>query len=307
MFESEKLSGSVAVITGASSGFGRGTALRLAELGAYVVLAARRNEVLDQLAAEINQSGGSALAVETDVSNADDVLSLAEKAIARFGGFDVWINNVGIGALGLFWDIPLKDHARIVDVNLTGLINGAHTALRHFIGRNKGVLINVGSIDSQVALAYQASYASTKAAVLSLSRSLNQELRLIGQDDIKVGTIMPWAVDTPWWTHAANYTGHAPRMAAMDDPEIVIEAIVAACTDPKEEQPVGLTARASDLSHHLFPDLTETLSANIANAEVKKAMSAPHSTGAIYEPMVEGVSVYGGIRERMKAEDLARN
>lgn len=81
----------------------------------------------------------------------------------------------------------------------------------------------------------QNTYAATKAAVLSLSRSLNQELRLAGEDDIKVGTIMPWAVDTPWWRYAANYTGHAPRMAMMDDPQIVIDAIVKACIHPDEE------------------------------------------------------------------------
>jgi hypothetical protein len=154
-----------------------------------------------------------------------------------------------------------------------------------------------------VPLAYQASYAVSKAAVLSLSRSLNEELRLTKQADIKVATIMPWAVDTPWWTHAANYTGHQPRMMAMDDPEIVIDAIVRACTDQDKEMPVGLTAHASNISHRLFPDLTERLSANIADREVKKAWPAPTTTGSIYEPMAEGAGIGGGIRERMKQED----
>ncbi|MEF2977330.1 SDR family NAD(P)-dependent oxidoreductase [Subtercola sp. YIM 133946] len=160
---------------------------------------------------------------------------------SRASHIDVWVNNVGIGALGLFWDIPLDDHARVIDVNLKGLIYGAHTALRLFRAQGAGILINVGSVDSEVPLAYQASYAASKAAVLSLGRSLNEELRLVGDDDtISVGTILPWAVDTPWWTHAANYTGHEPRMAAMDDPAIVIEAIVAACTNPVDG---GIRAR----------------------------------------------------------------
>lgn len=302
----DTLQGAVVVITGASSGFGRGTALALGKRGANVVLAARRKELLDDLVVEIEQAGGRALAIETDVSDPKAILSLSDAAIERFGHFDIWINNVGIGALGLFWDIPLEDHERVLDVNLKGLVYGAHTAIRHFRQRGKGHLINVGSIDSQVPLAYQAVYAASKAGVLSLSRSLNQELRLAGHDVIKVGTIMPWAVDTPWWRHAANYTGHEPRMAAMDDPEIVVDAIVAACLDPKEEQPVGPTARASDLSHHLFPDLTERLSANIANAEVKKAWPAPQSSGAIHSPMAEGTTVDGGIRARMMAEDESR-
>jgi len=307
MGNDSELSGKTVVIAGASSGIGRGAAERLASLGANVVVAARRGDVLDELAAEIAAAGGSALAVATDVSDSGAVARLADAAVARFGRIDVWINNVGIGALGLFWEVPVEDHRRVVDVNLTGLMYGAHAALRQFLEQGAGVLLNIGSVESEVPLAYQSSYAATKAAVLSLSRSLNEELRLVGRHDtIKVGTVMPWAIDTPWWSHAANYTGQAPRMALMDDPSVVVDAIVAACTDPKEEQPVGPKARAADVSHHLFPDLTERLSAKIADAELDRAGRAPHTAGSIHEPSPEGVTVDGGVRERMKREDAQR-
>ncbi|MFA7679934.1 MAG: SDR family NAD(P)-dependent oxidoreductase [Pigmentiphaga sp.] len=299
----ENVIGETVVITGASSGFGRGVALELAAMGANVVLAARRTDELEALALEINTEGGTALPVTADVSAAGDVARLATAAIERFGRIDVWINNVGVGALGLFWDIPIDDHARVIDVNLKGLIYGAHEALRRFLAQGFGTLVNIGSIDSQVPLAYQASYAASKAAVLSLSRSLNEELRLVGNTDIKVGTIMPWAVDTPWWTHAANYSGHAPRMAAMDDPKVVIDAIVAACLNPKEEQPVGWKAHASNVSHHLFPDMTERMTARIADREVHKASLLPNTAGAIHEPMSGTATISGGIRERMRRED----
>lgn len=303
MSDSTSVKGTTVVITGASSGFGRGVALELARQGANVVLAARRQHVLDELAAEIDRTGGTALVVPTDVSDANQIANLAAVTMERFGNIDVWINNVGVGALGLFWDIPIEDHARLVDVNLKGLIYGAHAALRHFRAQGKGTLINIGSVDSEVPLALQNTYAATKAAVLSLGRSLTEELRLAGDTDIKVGTIMPWAVDTPWWTHAANYTGHAPRMAAMDDPQIVVDAIVKACTDPKEQQPVGAKAHAANISHNLFPGLTERLSAKTAQSEAEKAAPLPPTTGSIYEPMAEGTTVGGGIRERMQAED----
>ncbi|ETF00535.1 oxidoreductase [Advenella kashmirensis W13003] len=168
------------VITGATSGFGRGVALELARLGANVVLAARRTAALEGLKNEIIAGGGKAMVVTTDVSRPEDVATLARASIERFDHIDVWINNVGIGALGLFWDIPIEDHARVVDVNLKGLIYGAHEALRQFRIQGFGTLINMGSIDSEVPLAYQASYAASKAAVLSLSRSLNVELKLSG-------------------------------------------------------------------------------------------------------------------------------
>lgn len=154
----------------------------------------------------------------------------------------------------------------------------------------------------------QNTYAATKAAVLSLSRTLNEELRLAGLNDIKVGTIMPWAVDTPWWYHAANYTGRSPRMAAMDDPQIIIDAIVEAGLNPKEEeQPVGWKAKASNILHHLFPDLTEWLSAKIAKKESDKATPAPVTTGAIHEPVYDGLTIEGGLRERMRQEDAERD
>jgi NAD(P)-dependent dehydrogenase (short-subunit alcohol dehydrogenase family) len=120
----------VVVIVGASSGFGRGTALKLGAEGSKVVVAARRKALLDEVVSEIEASGGSALAIETEVSDSAQVSALAAAAVAQFGRVDVWINNVGIGALGYFWDIPIEDHARVVDVNLKGLIFGAHAALR---------------------------------------------------------------------------------------------------------------------------------------------------------------------------------
>ena len=300
----EDLKDSVIVVLGASSGFGRGTALKLGSEGAKVVLAARRDNLLSEIEKDIRGAGGDAVAVHCDVSHAEEVSAVSRTALEKYGRIDVWINNVGVGALGLFWDIPVEDQARVIDVNFKGLMYGAHAALRQFRSQGHGVLVNIGSIDSEVPLAYQTTYAATKAAVLSMGRSLNEELRLSGESDsIKVATIMPWAVDTPWWTHAANYTGHQPRMAAMDDPEIVVDAIVDACTNPKEEMPVGAKAHASNLSHHLFPDLTERMSANIADREVKKAGPLPSTTGSIYEPVQDGSGVGGGIRQRMEEED----
>lgn len=285
------LDNAVIVIAGASSGFGRGAALKLADQGARVVVAARRKPMLDDLVVEIATRGGTSVAVEVDVSNPADVARLTETALSQFGRVDVWINNVGIGAIGFFWDIPVEDHGRVVDVNLKGLIYGAHSALRQFRAQGYGTLINTGSIDSETPLALQNTYASTKAAVLSLSRSLNEELRLARDDDIRVGTIMPWAVDTPWWYHAANYTGHQPRMTAMDDPQIVIDAIVAACLHPQEEQPVGWKAKGSDIAHHLFPDLTERLSADISKRESDKGAPVSVTSGAIHHPVDDGLTI----------------
>lgn len=299
----EELRGKTIVITGVSSGFGRGAAIELAKLGANVVGAARRTEVLKSLEEEVMNEGGKLKTVTCDVSNVDDIKRLRDTALEKSGRIDIWINNVGVGALGYFWDIPIEDHARLIDVNLKGLVYGAHVAMKHFVERDRGILINVGSIDSEVPLALQNTYAATKSAVLSLGRSLTEELNLSGKKNIKIATIMPWAVDTPWWKHAANYTGHKPRMAAMDEPQPVIDKIIEACVNPKIKMPVGPIAGASNFFHQIFPEWTERASAKIAEYEVEKAAPMPSTTGSIYEPMKEGTTVEGNIKERMKKED----
>ncbi len=296
------------VVTGASSGFGRGIANIVGRNGANVVLAARRTELLEEVANEVRAAGGQALVVTTDVADPAQVERLAAAAVERFGRIDVWINNAGVGAIGRFEDIPIADHSRLIDINLKGVIYGSKSAVQQFKAQGFGTLVNIGSIDSQVPLAYQASYSASKAGVWALGRTLNEELRLAGLSKrIKVVTVMPWAADTPWWPHAANYSGRNPRMAAMDDPWKVAEAIVWVSVHPREELPVGWKAQASSTMHTIFPDLTERLSANIAHHEqMEKAPPTPPTSGTLHQPMEAGRGVDGGVEERMKEEDRIR-
>ncbi|MEO7579610.1 MAG: SDR family NAD(P)-dependent oxidoreductase [Massilia sp.] len=250
------IAGKTYVITGPSSGLGRGVALRLASLHANVVLAARRTEVLAQVANEANAAGGKALVVTTDVSKPEEMERLAEQAVARFGRIDVWINNAGVGAIGRFETIPIADHTRLIDVNLKGVIYGSHVALRQFQRQHAGTLVNIGSVESEEPLAYHASYSASKAAVLSLGRALNEELRLNRAGPITVATVMPWATDTPFFEHAANYSGGTPRMPAMDDPERVVNAIVWVSLHPQEEMAVGWKAKLVYAGHRIAPENT---------------------------------------------------
>jgi short-subunit dehydrogenase len=302
--ELSRVAGRTYVVVGASSGFGQGAAIRLGELHANVVLAARRTELLEEVAAKIRAAGGRALVVTTDVSRPEQVEALADAAVKQFGRIDVWMNIAGVGANGRFWEMPVADYSRIVDVNLKGVIYGSHVALRRFFAQGSGTLVNMGSVESEVPLAYHATYAATKAGVLSLGRSLNQEIRHAGHArTIKVATVMPWAVDTPFFQHTANYSGHADRMALMDGPEKVVQALVWVSLHPREELPVGWKAQMASSAHHILPDLTERISANVHRAQIAKGTRQTATSGSVHQPMPEGRGVAGGVRARMKAED----
>ena len=289
--DAQRVRGKTYVITGASSGFGRGTALMLGDLGANVVLAARRGELLEQVAVQVRARGGQALAVPADVAKMHDVASLAQRAVERFGRIDVWINNAGVGAIGRFEQIPPQDHARLIDVNLKGVIFGSHAALRQFTRQGYGTLVNIGSVESEVPLAYQASYAASKAAVLSLGRALNEEMRLAGQDKVAVATVLPWAVDTPFFAHTANYSGTEARPPFPDDVCSVVKAIVWASLHPYEELPVGWKAWGAYLGHRVLPDLSEQVAAQVEHRiQIAPAGSLPGTSGNLHRPAPAAVS-----------------
>jgi len=301
------IAGKTYVVTGASSGFGRGVAERLGALRANVVLAARRTEVLKEVAAATQAAGGVPLVVTADVGKPEDVQRLADAAVQRFGRIDVWINNAGVGAIGRFEEIPVEDHARLVDVNIKGVIYGSHAAMRRFRQQGHGTLVNIGSVESEVPIAYQATYAASKAAVLSLGRALNEELRLNGNDRIAVSTVMPWAADTPFFEHAANYTGRESRMITLDDPGKVVEAIVWASLHPVEELPVGWKASGATFSHRLFPDLAERISGNVSHrVQMENAPPGPRTAGSLHTPVHAGTEVDGRMRERLAQDKAAR-
>ncbi|WHE35037.1 SDR family NAD(P)-dependent oxidoreductase [Microbacterium sp. BDGP8] len=285
------LSGLTVVVVGASTGIGRGVALRAASFGAAVVVFSRRPDALTSLIERIRDSGGRAHAVVGDVSRAGDLERLADEAETVFGRIDVWAHNAGVGTIGLFGDVPIEEHVRVVETNLIGAMRGAHVALRRFIAQGSGVLVNTASVESVVPLAYQASYAATKAGLLSLTQTLQQELRLTGVSGVAVAAVLPWAVRTPFWRHAGNHAGRALRMPLMDEPEPVVDAILRAGLHPRVAQPAGWKARASLIGARLAPRVTARLSADIADARVRRGAKTPPSDGALFEPLADPATV----------------
>jgi len=289
-----QLAESVVVVTGASSGIGRATALAFAREGAAVVLAARRPEPLETLVQECRALGASAVAAPTDVTDERAVRDLARRPLETFGRLDVWVNNAAVGALGDFEAIPPEVFRRIVDVGFFGYVHGARAAIAHFRTHGQGVLINVASMVGKMAMPYYTPYVAAKFAVVGFSETLREEMLGSGID---VVTIMPAAVDTPFFQHSANYTGRAlkpPR--PVYDPEMVAAAIVDAARRPQRERFVGGSARALHALHLLAPGLYERVARAMTDHDHFQDVAALPTAGAALAPMPEGTEVRGGWR-----------
>lgn len=299
-----RIKGSVVVITGASSGIGRAAALRFAQEGADVVLAARRAQALKDLAAECEKAGVRALAVPADVSDVAAVDQLAERAVAVFGRIDVWLNDAAVGVYARFDDIPPEDFQRVLDVNVMGYVNGARAALRQMRRQKRGVLINVASIVAEVPMPWSSAYVVSKAAVRALSLALRTELRLDGQKHIHVCTVLPATIDTPWYQHAANYTGRrVGTIPPVYSADRVARAIVDLARSPRREVTIGTTGKTAVLQHRVAPRAVEASFGSWSDKRgVRRSRRAAPSSGNLYRPSTEPstAAVSGGWGGRRK-------
>lgn len=290
------------VITGASSGFGRGAAVEFARRGANVVLAARRKNLLKDVARECERLGRKALVVETDVSAKDEVEALAEAAIDRFDRIDVWVNNAGVATYGRYDEVPMEEHEQVIETNLLGVMYGSHFAMGHFRQNGRGTLINVGSYLSKGSAPYHGSYVASKHGVRGLGMSLRQELEASGENNIHVCTIMPTSMDTPFFEHAANHSGKPVEpIKPFYDPEKVVQAIVRAAVSPEPEIMVGGSAKFASVIGKLAPSLIEKrMAKKVHQQHFGQRENARDKSGSVFEPMDSGDGVRGGWQEGRK-------
>lgn len=284
----------VIVLVGASSGIGHATALACARTGARLVLAARGVKGLERVANECERLGADVLIVPTDAADSDAVSALKHAAIERFGHFDVWINMVGVGVVGLFDKTPIDAHQRVIQTNVIGQMNGAHAALGHFRSRRRGTLINMISIGGWVPSPYAAAYSASKFALRGLTEALRAEMS--GLPDVHVCAVYPTFVDTPGIRHGANHTGRSLKPPPpLLDPRAVADAIVALIDAPRATTPVGSVAWPARIAYAVAPGLVGSTSRWMIEAALQRADHVGISDGNLYEPSVD-TDVDGGYR-----------
>ncbi|MFD2163092.1 SDR family oxidoreductase [Paradesertivirga mongoliensis] len=281
------------VITGASSGAGRATALVFAGQRATLILAGRRTKLLEELVEECEELGARALAVTVDVTDYNAVKNLAHEAITFSGRIDVWINNAGVLAAGPFDQMPIEIHRRVVDINLMGYINGAHAVLPYFKQQGYGVLINNISVGAWIATPYAAAYTASKFGLLGFANALRGELR--NDKHIYVCNLFPAFLDTPGIQHAANYTGKVLRPAPpVYSPQRVANAMLRLSTRPQNSTTTDLAAPFLKAAYSLAPALTVDIAAGVMQRYFKNAYPIPSTSGNVLSPVRYGSSVSGG-------------
>jgi short-subunit dehydrogenase len=215
------LDGEVAIVTGASAGIGAATAAELARRGATLVLAARGAAALAAQAEAIAAEGGCALAVPADISDAEQVDHLVERATERFGKVDVLVNNAGIGWTKLLVNSTPDEIRQIVDINLTGAILMTRAVLPGMLEREHGAIVNVSSVCGRVAV--EPLYSATKYGIRGFSLSLRRHLT---GSDVSVSLVSPGNIRTQMTKDVDE---------PMAEPEVVAEAIASVIKRPRRE------------------------------------------------------------------------
>lgn len=230
------MDGRTVVVTGASSGIGRATALALAGRGDHVVLAARDRQALEDVAEQCRAAGGTADVIPTDVTDADAVHELARRAAAG-GRLDGWVNAAAVWSHGRFTDTPDAVLRQVLDTTYLGTVHGTRAALEVMLPRGGGVVVCVSSLYGLLGAPYVAPYMAAKWAVTGLCEAVRPELLGTG---VHLCTVLPGAVDTPIHRSAATVLRRRLRpLPPVVTPESVADAVVAVLDRPRPRTVVG--------------------------------------------------------------------
>lgn len=197
-----RLADKVVLITGASSGFGEDAARLFAQEGCKVVLAARRIDLLQNLAAKIQDAGGEAMAIPVDIVERADIDIMVQSTLDLYGQIDILFNNAGIGRVGWFEEFSTdRDIETLIDVNLTGLIQVTRAVLPHMLARREGHIINMSSVAGLIASPLITTYSASKYGVRAFTDALRREIAPLG---IRVSGIYPGPAATEFGQHTGN-------------------------------------------------------------------------------------------------------
>jgi NAD(P)-dependent dehydrogenase (short-subunit alcohol dehydrogenase family) len=280
------------VVTGASSGNGKAIALALADKGARLVLAARRVELLEATAREVEDRGGEALVVPCDVTDREQVEAVARGALERYGRIDAWVNNAGVIAWSLFEDTTEEEFRRLLEVNLMGAVYGTWAALPAMRRQGSGVIVDIASMASLVALPVGSAYSASKAGLFAFGDALRRELKGSG---IRVSQVLPVGVNTAGFFHQRTRGFRASKRIAplLQDPETVAKSVVRCLERPGTRNiPLGVQGKAFFVVGAIAPRLVDLFGGLVARF-VDKGGRVTSPADNLFEPSLAGQDIRG--------------
>jgi short-subunit dehydrogenase len=252
------------VITGASAGIGRATAVEFAKRGARVALFARGAEGLEGARRDVERAGGEALAIATDVADPDQVEAAAAAVESAWGGIDVWVNNAMVTVFSPFLDMSAEDFRRVTEVTYLGAVWGTLAALKRMKAANRGSIVQVGSALAYRSIPLQSAYCGAKSALRAFTDSLRSEL-IHDRSAVRLAFITLAAFNTPQFEWARTAISRAPRpVGPVFQPEVAARAIVDAALQPRRQTFVGWPAVKAVVGNSFMPGFLDHLLARKA-------------------------------------------
>lgn len=273
------------VITGASAGIGRATAIEFAKRGARVALVARGRAGLEGARRDVERAGGEALVIPADVADRDQVESAAASVERAWGGIDVWVNNAMATVFSPVIDVAPEDYRRVTDVTYLGAVWGTRAALKRMRAADRGVIVQVGSALAFRSIPLQAAYCGAKSALRAFTDSLRSEL-FHDRSKVRLTFLVLAAFNTPQFDWARTTIPCRPRpVGTIFQPEIAARAIVDAALRPRRQPYVGWPALQAVIGNRVIPGLLDRWLANKAWAGqlTSEPLGADHADN-LYQP-----------------------
>jgi short-subunit dehydrogenase len=285
----------VVVVTGASAGVGRATAQAFGKRGDRVALLARGQDGLEGAREEVEAVGGQALAIPTDVADADEVETAAQRAERELGPIDVWVNDAMTTVFSPFNQLTAEEYKRATEVTYLGYVWGTMAALKRMLPRDRGVIVQVGSALSYRAIPLQAPYCGAKFAIRGFTDSIRTEL-IHDKSNVHITMVQLPAVNTPQFNWCrTRLPNHAQPVPPIYQPEVPAEAIVWAAAHRRRELWVGRSTVKAIIANKLVPGLADRyLGKTGFSAQQTQQPVAPDRPDNLFEP-VDGMHATHGI------------
>ncbi len=288
------------VVTGASAGVGRATVRAFAQRGARIGLLARNREGLEGARREVEEAGGKALVVPTDMADAEQVEAAAQRVEEGLGSIDVWVNDAMTTVFSPFKEVSPEEFKRATEVTYLGYVYGTMSALRRMLPRDRGTIVQVGSALAYRAIPLQAVYCGAKFAIRGFTDSVRTELLHDGSS-VHITMVQLPGLNTPQFDHCRSRMPNRPQpVPPIFQPEVAADAIVWAAHHRRREVYVGTSSVLTILGNKVAPSLADRYLARTAydSQQTNEPVEGSYRPGNLFETPQGDHGAHGGFDEQ---------